>query len=116
MNSTLYKFLLTTAAGLGAMGVMVGAFGAHFLKTRLETTDLEIIRTGVLYLFIHLLALLAVVLMACNDNQSRMLKGTGAFFVIGIIFFSGSLFLIATQSLTGIHISYIVICIGLGGL
>src|SRR5258706_10655495 len=116
MNSTFYKFLLTTAAGLGAMGVMVGAFGAHFLKTRLETTDLEIIRTGVLYLFIHVLALLAVVLLARNDNQSRLLKGTGVFFVIGIIFFSGSLFLIATQGLTGINISYIVLFTPLGGL
>src|SRR5690242_1648348 len=109
MNNSFYKILLATSAAFGAFGVIIGAFGAHFLKSRLESTDLETIRTAVLYLFIHTVALLAVALLIRNDNTSRLLKGTGVFFIIGIIFFSGSLFLIATQALTGMNTAYIVL-------
>jgi uncharacterized membrane protein YgdD (TMEM256/DUF423 family) len=116
MNRSFYKILLATSAAIGCIGVMIGAFGAHFLKSRLESADLEIVRTGVLYLFIHVLALLVIALLVRNDTQSRLLKGTGVFFVIGIIFFSGSLFLIATQALIGINTAYIVLLTPLGGL
>ena len=116
MKNSFYARLLSFASFLGAMGVICGAFGAHFLKSRLAASDLDIIRTGVLYLFIHVLIIFIVALLARDNVQSRLLKSSGVFFVLGVFLFSGSLFIIATQSLTGINASFIGVVTPLGGL
>jgi len=116
MNNIFYSRLLSTGAFFGAIGVILGAFGAHFLKSRLEVTDLETIRTAVLYLFIHVLITLIIVLLARNAPDSRILRSAGILFVIGIVFFSGSLFILATEELTHIHGSFVAIFTPLGGL
>lgn len=115
MNS-FYRRLLAIGSVLGAFGVIFGAFGAHFLKNRLETPSLDIIRTGVLYLFIHVLILLFVVILGIKDENSRLLRSAGIFFISGVILFSGSLFYIATESLSGLNIPYIGILTPIGGL
>jgi len=104
------------ASVLGIAGVAFGAFGAHFLKARLGPEEIDIVRTAVLYLFIHTLAILGVVLLGKTGRQSRILKSSGLFFVIGIILFSGSLILIATKSLTGLSPSYFGAITPIGGL
>ena len=111
-----YVILLRIAAFYGIIGVSFGAFGAHYLKSRLVSDDLEIIRTGVLYLFIHTIAIIAIILLGNLDSISRILKGSGLFFVLGVFLFSGSLFLIATRTETGIDIPYIGILTPIGGL
>jgi len=116
MNSPFYARLLVVGSFLGAMGVMIGAFGAHFLKSRLAASDLDIIRTGVLYLFIHVGIIFIVALLARNNTASRLLKSAGLFFVMGVILFSGSLFFLATQSLTGLYISNAGILTPIGGI
>lgn len=116
MRNEFYNRVLALAAILGLLGVVFGAFGAHFLKTKLEPSSLEIIKTGVLYLFIHVLACLFVVIMASKDEVSRILKSSGILFLAGILLFSGSLFLIGTQSLTGLNVSFIGILTPLGGI
>lgn len=116
MNSSFYNRLLCTASIFGIIGVSFGAFGAHFLKSRLQVEDLDILRTGVLYLFVHTLATLFVIVLSAGDLNSRHLKGSGLLFVIGIILFSGSLFLIATRSLTMLPTNYIGILTPVGGL
>jgi len=116
MNSPFYARLLSLGSFLGAMGVIFGAFGAHFLKSRLAVSDLETIRIAVLYLFIHVMIILIVVLLARNDTNSRVLRSSGMFFVSGIFLFSGSLFIIATQTLTGLKGSYIGVLTPIGGL
>ncbi len=116
MNSLFYARLLRTASFLGAMGVIVGAFGAHFLKSRLAASDLEVLRTGVLYLFIHVLIIMVIVILSRNDFNSRALRGAGILFASGIILFSGSLFFIATQSLSGLNLASIGIVTPIGGL
>jgi uncharacterized membrane protein YgdD (TMEM256/DUF423 family) len=116
MNNTFYKRLLTIAGIFGALGVIFGAFGAHFLKSRLSGGDLETIKTGVLYLFIHAIAIFLTSLLGLRDNQSRWLKGAGMAFTAGVLLFSGSLFLIGTASLTSIPISAIGFITPLGGI
>lgn len=116
MNNTFYRRLFTVTSLLGAIGVMVGAFGAHFLKSRLPAGDLDTIKTGVLYLFIHMLATLFVISMSRQSPDSRWLRIAGITFITGIVMFSGSLFIIGTQSLTGFPASTIGIITPLGGL
>lgn len=116
MNNTFFNRLQMASAILGAIGVMFGAFGAHFLKSRLPAGDLETIKTGVLYLFIHTIAALLVCALSRQDPSSRFLKLAGIAFVTGVILFSGSLFMIGTSSLTGFPTSFIGPVTPLGGL
>jgi uncharacterized membrane protein YgdD (TMEM256/DUF423 family) len=116
MNDSFFNRLQSIAAGIGAIGVIFGAFGAHFLKTRLDAGDLETIKTGVLYLFIHTLATLLVCAQSRQQPDSRQLRMAGIAFIIGITMFSGSLFVIGTASLTGFPVSAIGFITPLGGL
>ncbi len=87
------RSVIKTAALLGALAVALGAFGAHGLKAKLDSTDLQVYQTGVTYQFYHVLALLAVgLLMGANEN--KFLRWAANLFVTGIILFSGSLYLI----------------------
>ena len=117
MNSTFFQRLQTLAAITGVLVVIIGAFGAHFLKSRLDATNLETIKTGVLYLFIHTLATLLVCVMAQRQQiPGRWLKLSGIGFLAGIVMFSGSLFIISTRSLTDFPASSIGFVTPLGGL
>ncbi len=89
------------AASYGALAVILGAFGAHALKEKLDAYQLEIFNKGVQYQFYHVAALFAVVLLS-TKIQSKSLDFAGWFFTIGILFFSGSLYLLATRSLLGL--------------
>lgn len=116
MNDSFFNRLQSIAATLGAVGVIFGAFGAHFLKSRLDVSNLETIKTGVLYLFIHTLATLFVCSSSKQYPDSRQLRISGIAFVTGILMFSGSLFIIGTASLTGFPVSSIGFITPLGGL
>ena len=116
MNNPFYKRLLVVTSTLGAIGVIVGAFGAHFLKSRLPAGDLDTIKTGVLYLFIHVLATLFVISLSRQGPDSGWLRSAAISFIVGLGLFSGSLFVIGTQALTGFPASAIGIVTPLGGL
>lgn len=88
------------AAAYGALAVILGAFGAHALKEKLDAYQLEIFNKGVQYQFYHVIALFAVVFLA-DKIQPKTLTFAGWFFTAGILFFSGSLYLLATRSLLG---------------
>ncbi len=92
------KLFITLASLSGMLAVMFGAFGAHALKNRLDDYALGVFDTAVQYHFYHSLALLAVGVIALNQPQTTMLKSSGWLFVIGIVIFSGSLYLL---SMTG---------------
>lgn len=94
------KLFLTLASLSGMLAVMLGAFGAHGLKSRLSEQSLSVFETAVQYHFYHSLALLAVGLIAISQPQIALLKSSGWLFVIGIVVFSGSLYLL---SMTGIR-------------
>ena len=98
MNPTA-KLFLSIGAISGALSVMLGAFGAHGLKDKLSEKMLGNYMTGVEYHFYHTLALLAVGLLALHF-QSRLLAGSGWAFAIGILIFSGSLYVMAMTGIT----------------
>lgn len=80
---------------LGSVSVALGAFGAHALRDRIEASLLANYQTGVSYMFYHTVALFIVVLALTRWPGSSQAVWAGWLFVIGIIFFSGSLFLMA---------------------
>jgi len=85
---------------IGALGVVLGAFGAHFLKNNLTESSLAIYKTGVQYHFYHSLAMLGVMALG-NRIKARNRKFSIIFFAVGILCFSGSLYVLATASLIG---------------
>jgi uncharacterized membrane protein YgdD (TMEM256/DUF423 family) len=89
---------LLLAAFLGALSVSIGAFGAHGLKNILtETGRTETFELAVRYQFYHTFAIFFVGLLMFQ-LKNRLLNFAALFFVLGIIFFSGSLYIL---SLTG---------------
>lgn len=88
------------AALYGMFAVVLGAFGAHALKDKLDTYQHVIYEKAVSYQFYHIAALFAVAFLS-TKLQTRTLLYSGWFFTVGILFFSGSLYLLATRSLTG---------------
>lgn len=83
------------------LGVAFGAFGAHALKTRIEPSLLEAFQTGVQYQAIHALALIMAAVLWYFKPNLVQLKTVCFFFAAGIIFFSGSLYVMA---LTGVKL------------
>ncbi|ROM69065.1 hypothetical protein BK654_21380 [Pseudomonas brassicacearum] len=92
------RSFLMLAAFFGFTGVALGAFAAHGLKNRLSADYLAIFHTGVTYQLVHALALFGVALLATHI-PGRIVTWAGISFVIGILLFSGSLYLL---TLTGI--------------
>lgn len=89
---------LRLGAIMSGLAVALGAFGAHGLKARLGPDLLEIFETGVRYHFYHALALLALACAPASLWQSR-LTGYGAWaLTVGIVIFSGSLYLLAVTN------------------
>jgi uncharacterized membrane protein YgdD (TMEM256/DUF423 family) len=93
-------FLLIGALS-GAVGVALGAFGAHGLRGRLPPDMLGVFETGVRYHMYHTLALLLVAVMA-DRVGGRLLTAAGWSFTAGIVLFSGSLYALATTGVTAI--------------
>jgi uncharacterized membrane protein YgdD (TMEM256/DUF423 family) len=91
------------AAALAFLGVALGAFGAHALKSRLPPDLLAIWHTGVLYHLVHALALFALALYARATGPAATgvsITAPALAFTLGIALFSGSLYALA---LTGIR-------------
>ncbi|MGD2118144.1 MAG: DUF423 domain-containing protein [Chromatiales bacterium] len=83
------------AAIAGFFSVALGAFAAHGLKQTMPADLLTVFQTGVHYQAIHALALLYVSILP----KSRSISVAGWSFVIGMLLFSGSLYLLATTGM-----------------
>jgi uncharacterized membrane protein YgdD (TMEM256/DUF423 family) len=93
------KLFVFLGALAGAIGVALGAFGAHALKTRLAPDVLAIWQTAVQYHFWHALALIAIgILIALALPGSALLRWAGWLMVAGILLFSGSLYALALSN------------------
>lgn len=86
-------------AGFAFLGVMLGAFGAHALRGKLEPRMLEVFETGVRYQMYHAFALVATA-WAISQWHGGMAHIAGWLFVAGIVVFSGSLY---GMTLTGMR-------------
>jgi uncharacterized membrane protein YgdD (TMEM256/DUF423 family) len=90
---------LVIAALLGALAVALGAFAAHGLQTLLSERLLQVFQIGVQYQFYHVFALLLTGLLQ-QRRDSRGLRLAAVLFLLGILIFSGSLYVLA---LSGVH-------------
>ncbi|MDD2723279.1 MAG: DUF423 domain-containing protein [Methylovulum sp.] len=89
---SVFLFLGATCAFLG---VACGAFGAHGLKTLISPELLAVYQTGVNYQMWHALGLLAIGLLRQQNPVSTLLVWSGWLMFVGILIFSGSLYLLA---------------------
>jgi uncharacterized membrane protein YgdD (TMEM256/DUF423 family) len=92
------RLLAALGAANGFAAVALGALGAHALKARLAPEQLATFHTAADYQGLHALALLATGL-ACLLVESRHLRAAGLLFVIGILLFSGSLYVLAVTGI-----------------
>ncbi len=90
---------LSAAALSGFLSVAFGAFGAHGLKGVLDAYSSAIFETAVQYQMFHTLGLLAIGVLQVSYPQ-RSFKVSGWCFLIGIAFFSGSLYILALSGLS----------------
>ena len=89
------KLFVSIGAAMAALAVVLGAFGAHALKTRLPAGLLEDYQTAVQYHFWHALGVLAVGLALQLLPEAGWLRSAGWLLTAGIVLFCGSLYLLA---------------------
>jgi uncharacterized membrane protein YgdD (TMEM256/DUF423 family) len=90
------KKITTTASILGILTIAIGAFGAHGLKQLVDAEALASFETGVRYQMYHVIVLLVIGLSSKISEKTK--KGVFWFFIIGMILFSGSIYLLALKS------------------
>jgi uncharacterized membrane protein YgdD (TMEM256/DUF423 family) len=94
------KTVLIVACILGVLGVAIGAFGAHGLKPLLEQSQrMEAYETAVKYHFYHSIMLFGIGL-SMDKLNNLFVSYSALSFIAGILFFSGSLYLLSVFDLT----------------
>jgi uncharacterized membrane protein YgdD (TMEM256/DUF423 family) len=91
------KRIIITASILGMLAVILGAFGAHSLKAKIGANELDTWQTGVQYHFYHVFALLF--LSTFSRIKSPLINLSYWSFSVGILLFSGSLYILASRSI-----------------
>ena len=104
----MHRKILLWGIGFAIIAVLLGAFGAHALKSILTPEKLQSYETGVRYQLIHALALIALSIYS-QQNQTNYLSNKGIgwsahFFIVGAFLFSGSIYGLALLSV--IHPSW----------
>lgn len=108
------KKIVISACIFGLLSVVLGAFGAHGLKSIISVESLQSFETGVRYQMYHALLLLIVGL---SSYLSEKIKNYIFYLIlIGIILFSGSICGLATNELTGFDFKTIAFITPVGGL
>lgn len=95
----MHKLFLVTGAFIGALSVVLGAFGAHGLKKLVPAESLVSYETAVRYQFYHVFALILTGFLFAN-GQPGLMKAAGWLFISGMILFSGSLYLLTYKTAT----------------
>ncbi len=89
----MHKTYLFIGSILAALAIMLGAFGAHALKKMVPAETVASFQTGVQYQMYHAFALMITSLLF-EKNKSRWINWAAFSFLAGILFFSGSLYLL----------------------
>ncbi|MCI4442498.1 MAG: DUF423 domain-containing protein [Lentimicrobium sp.] len=108
------KKIISTGAIFGMLAIILGAFGAHALKKVLSIEELSTFETGVKYQMYH--ALFLVFIGTINELSQKAKKTIYYLVVFGVIFFSGSIYLLATNNLTSFDFKVIGFITPVGGL
>ncbi|WP_442786867.1 DUF423 domain-containing protein [Flavobacterium suncheonense] len=108
------KKIIAVAAFMGAVAIILGAFGAHGLKEILSESQLLTFETGVKYQMYHALFLLFVGTtgLLSETSKKKILWLTG----LGVLFFSGSIYLLSTATATGLEVKFLGPVTPIGGM
>ena len=108
------KKILLVAVFLGVTAIILGAFGAHALKKVLSVEQLATFEVGVRYQMYHALFLLFVGTFAFLGEKERSI----IFYltIVGVLFFSGSIYLLATNGITNLKTKFLGPITPIGGL
>ncbi|NER10286.1 Uncharacterized membrane protein YgdD, TMEM256/DUF423 family [Muriicola jejuensis] len=105
--------IVLTGVIFGLMSVILGAFGAHGLEDLLSASSLESYETGVRYQMYHSLLLLWLGSSAVIPENAK--RWVYILLTTGVVLFSFSIYLLATDSLTSIPFKGIALLTPLGG-
>ena len=108
------KKIISTAAILGMIAIILGAFGAHALKKVLSIDQLATFETGVKYQMYHALFLLLIGIL--TDVAQKTKQKIYYLTLSGVVLFSGSIYLLATNDLTTFNFKIIGFVTPIGGL
>lgn len=111
---TMNKKIIITALVFGIISIIFGAFGAHALKKVLTVEQLTSFETGVRYQMYH--ALFLLFLGTTNLISDRNKKIVYILTLIGVLIFSGSIYLLTTREITSIDIRPIAFITPIGGI
>ncbi len=109
MNKTIFS----TGIAFGVLAVILGAFGAHGLEKLVDTNALQSYETGVRYQMYH--ALLLLILANINFLSDKSKKIIFYLIALGVILFSFTIYLLATNDLTTFDFKIIALMTPLGG-
>lgn len=108
------KKILIVAAVLGMLAIILGAFGAHGLKKMVTIEQVNSFEIAVRYQMYHALFLLFVAnttLLGVKEKNILLYLT-----LIGVIFFSGSIYMLSTATITGIKTKILGPITPVGGL
>tara|TARA_R100000306_G_scaffold14634_1_gene18187 strand:+ start:7382 stop:7774 length:393 start_codon:yes stop_codon:yes gene_type:complete len=108
------KNIVVTASILAAITIAIGAFGAHGLKQLVDAKSVATFETGVRYQMYHCLALLVVGFAKPISENTK--KWVFRFFLFGIVFFSGSIYLLALKEVLPFTVSFLGPITPIGGM
>ena len=96
--------ILIFGLAFAALSVLLGAFGAHALKSMVSGEKLQIFETGVRYQFMHAMALITLAIY-CNQRnlsvkEQKRIAWAAHFFIAGTLLFSGSLYILTLIATT----------------
>ena len=114
INHKMDKKIISTGAILGMIAIILGAFGAHALKKVLSIEELSTFETGVRYQMYHAFFLIFIGMI--NDLSQKTKKIIYNLVVFGVLLFSGSIYLLATNTLTSFDFKVIGFITPIGGL
>lgn len=108
------KQIALTGLFLGVLSIILGAFGAHALKVVLTFDQLQTFETGVKYQMYHAIFILILANSTLLSDKAK--KNITLVTILGVILFSGSIYLLATQNITGFNFKPIGFLTPIGGL
>ncbi|MFD2822838.1 DUF423 domain-containing protein [Lacinutrix iliipiscaria] len=107
------KKILISGAVLGVIGIVLGAFAAHGLKELLPAASMQSFETGVRYQMYH--AFFLLILANISIIKEKPKKVIFILVLIGVFFFSGSIYGLSTNELTSINFKSIALITPIGG-
>ena len=107
------KTILAGGTLLGVIAIIIGAFGAHAIKPHLDIATMVTFETGVKYQMYHALFLLFIGSYSGISNSIK--KIIFYLVIVGVIFFSGSIYGLATTTITSINFKSIAFVTPIGG-